>query len=64
MFKDGAFVTPPVTDDILEGITRTLIIGLIKDELGLRSSSAASTAPSSTPATSCSVRHRRRRSHR
>jgi branched-chain amino acid aminotransferase len=35
MIKDGAFVTPPVTDDILEGITRTLIIGLIKDELGL-----------------------------
>ena len=35
MIKDGTFVTPPVTDDILEGITRTLIIGLIKDELGL-----------------------------
>ena len=35
MIKDGAFVTPPVTDDILEGITRTLIIKLIKDELGL-----------------------------
>lgn len=35
MFKEGAFVTPPVTDDILEGITRTLIIGLIKEELGL-----------------------------
>ncbi len=35
MFKDGAFVTPPVSDDILEGITRRLLIGLIKDELGL-----------------------------
>jgi branched-chain amino acid aminotransferase len=35
MIKDGTFVTPPVTDDILEGITRTLIIGLVKDELGL-----------------------------
>jgi branched-chain amino acid aminotransferase len=35
MIKDGTFVTPPVTDDILEGITRTLIIGLIKEELGL-----------------------------
>jgi len=35
MIKDGTFVTPPVTDDILEGITRTLIIGLIRDELGL-----------------------------
>jgi branched-chain amino acid aminotransferase len=34
MLKDGTFVTPPVTDDILEGITRTLMIGLIRDELG------------------------------
>ncbi|HEY1419379.1 MAG TPA: branched-chain amino acid transaminase [Candidatus Dormibacteraeota bacterium] len=35
MYKDGAFVTPPVTDDILEGVTRTLLMKLIKDELGL-----------------------------
>jgi branched-chain amino acid aminotransferase len=34
MLKDGMFVTPPVTDDILEGVTRTLIIDLIKSELG------------------------------
>jgi branched-chain amino acid aminotransferase len=34
MLKDGVFVTPPVTDDILEGVTRTLLMGLIKDELG------------------------------
>src|SRR5438309_6839723 len=34
MLKDGVFVTPPVTDDILEGITRTLIMDLIKGELG------------------------------
>jgi branched-chain amino acid aminotransferase len=33
MLKDGAFVTPPVTDDILEGITRKLLIGMIRDEL-------------------------------
>jgi branched-chain amino acid aminotransferase len=33
LLKDGAFVTPPVTDDILEGVTRRLIIGLIRDEL-------------------------------
>ena len=33
MFKEGTFFTPPVTDDILEGVTRTLIINLIKDEL-------------------------------
>jgi branched-chain amino acid aminotransferase len=35
MLKDGAFVTPPVTDDILEGVTRKLLITMIKDELGL-----------------------------
>ena len=35
MFKDGGFVTPPVTDDILEGVTRSLIMRLIKDELNL-----------------------------
>jgi branched-chain amino acid aminotransferase len=34
MLKDGVFVTPPVTDDILEGVTRTLLTRLIKDELG------------------------------
>ncbi|MGH7765035.1 MAG: branched-chain amino acid transaminase [Candidatus Dormibacteraceae bacterium] len=35
MYKDGTFVTPPVTDDILEGVTRTLLMKLIKEELGL-----------------------------
>jgi branched-chain amino acid aminotransferase len=35
MFKDGTFVTPPVTDDILEGVTRILLMRLIKDELGM-----------------------------
>jgi branched-chain amino acid aminotransferase len=34
MYKDGVFVTPPVTDDILEGVTRRLLMGLIEDELG------------------------------
>src|ERR1700724_2036290 len=34
MLKDGVFVTPPVTDDILEGVTRTLLKTLITDELG------------------------------
>ena len=33
MCRDGVFVTPPVTDDILEGITRKLLIDLIRDEL-------------------------------
>jgi branched-chain amino acid aminotransferase len=35
LFKDGAFVTPPVSDDILEGVTRQLLIGLIRNELGI-----------------------------
>ncbi|HEY8802646.1 MAG TPA: branched-chain amino acid transaminase [Candidatus Dormibacteraeota bacterium] len=34
MLKDGTFVTPPVTDDILEGVTRTLLMRLIREELG------------------------------
>ncbi|HEV2217879.1 MAG TPA: branched-chain amino acid transaminase [Candidatus Dormibacteraeota bacterium] len=34
MYKDGVFVTPPVTDDILEGVTRELIMGMIREELG------------------------------
>jgi branched-chain amino acid aminotransferase len=34
MYKDGVFVTPPVTDDILEGVTRRLVMGLIEGELG------------------------------
>jgi branched-chain amino acid aminotransferase len=34
MLKDGVFVTPPVTDDILEGVTRVLLTRLIKEELG------------------------------
>jgi len=35
MLKDGAFITPPVTDDILEGVTRNLLMKVIKDELNL-----------------------------
>ncbi|HET9782238.1 MAG TPA: branched-chain amino acid transaminase [Candidatus Dormibacteraeota bacterium] len=35
MLKDGVFVTPPVTDDILEGVTRHLLMNVIKDELNL-----------------------------
>jgi len=34
MYKEGVFVTPPVTDDILEGVTRNLIIEMVRDELG------------------------------
>src|SRR5579859_3260504 len=35
LVREGAFVTPPVTDDILEGITRRFVIQLVRDELGL-----------------------------
>jgi branched-chain amino acid aminotransferase len=35
MVKDGVFVTPPVTDDILEGVTRKLLMKVIGDELNM-----------------------------
>lgn len=35
MFKKGKLVTPPPADNILEGITRDLVMKLAKEELGL-----------------------------
>src|ERR671938_316715 len=35
MLKDGVFVTPPVADDILEGVTRKLLMQMIRDDLTL-----------------------------
>lgn len=35
MVRDGVLITPPVTDNILEGITRRTIIQLAREELGL-----------------------------
>ena len=35
MVRNGALVTPPVTDNILEGITRRTIIELAREELGM-----------------------------
>ena len=35
MVRDDVFITPSVTEDILEGVTRKLLMGLIRDELGL-----------------------------
>jgi branched-chain amino acid aminotransferase len=35
MVRKGIVCTPPVTDNILEGITRRTVIGLLKNELGL-----------------------------
>jgi branched-chain amino acid aminotransferase len=34
MLKDGTFSTPPVSDDILEGVTRMLLFNMIREELG------------------------------
>jgi branched-chain amino acid aminotransferase len=36
MVRDGVFITPGVNEDILEGITRQSLIGLIRDELGMQ----------------------------
>jgi branched-chain amino acid aminotransferase len=36
MLRDGILVTPPVTDNILEGITRKSIIELARKELGIQ----------------------------
>ena len=35
MMRDGMLVTPPVTDNILEGITRRSVMDLARNELGL-----------------------------
>jgi branched-chain amino acid aminotransferase len=35
MVRDGVLVTPPITDNILEGITRRTVIELAKEELGM-----------------------------
>src|SRR5512136_2655902 len=36
MLRDGVLVTPPVTENILEGITRRSVIELAENELGLK----------------------------
>lgn len=35
VLRDGVVYTPPVTDNILEGITRAALIELLRDELGI-----------------------------
>ncbi|MFN2520851.1 MAG: branched-chain amino acid transaminase [Candidatus Limnocylindria bacterium] len=35
MIRDGALVTPPVTDDILEGLTRASVMTIASEDLGL-----------------------------
>ena len=36
MIVDGVAVTPPVTDDILEGITRKLVMRVLSEDIGMR----------------------------
>lgn len=36
MVRDGVLITPPVTDNILEGITRRSVIELARNDLGLQ----------------------------
>jgi branched-chain amino acid aminotransferase len=33
--KNGVLITPPVTDNILEGITRRRLLGIARDDLGI-----------------------------
>jgi branched-chain amino acid aminotransferase len=54
MVRDGVVVTPPVTDNILEGITRKTAMELAKNELGCRWWNARLTAPNSSSVTNCS----------
>ncbi len=35
MVRNGAVITPPITDNILEGITRRTVMELIQEELGI-----------------------------
>jgi len=35
MVRDGVVITPPVTENILEGITRRTVLELVRNELGL-----------------------------
>ena len=35
MVRNGSVITPPITDNILEGITRKTVIELLKNELGI-----------------------------
>ena len=49
--RDGVALTPPVSDDILEGVTRKAIMEIARRTRASRSRCARSTAPSSTSPT-------------
>ncbi|MBI3241480.1 MAG: branched-chain amino acid transaminase [Chloroflexi bacterium] len=35
LIRDGVVITPPITDNILEGITRRTVISLLREEMGV-----------------------------
>jgi branched-chain amino acid aminotransferase len=35
LVRDGAVITPPITDNILEGITRRTVMSLLREEIGV-----------------------------
>jgi branched-chain amino acid aminotransferase len=35
LVRNGVVITPPITEDILEGITRSTVMALLRDEFGL-----------------------------
>ena len=51
MIRDGVPVTPSITSDILESITRDTVLTLSRERLGVSRSSATSTAASCSPPT-------------
>ena len=52
MVRDGVAFTPPVSDDLLEGVTRKALFEILRNE-GIRTRPARSIAPSCTSPTRC-----------
>ena len=49
MIRDGVLITPPATDNILEGITRRCVMDLARNELGLNYPCALTPLPTALP---------------
>src|SRR3970282_2745819 len=41
LIRDGRLITPPLSDDILEGITRDTVMELAREELGIETTERA-----------------------
>ncbi len=59
LVRRGVLYTPDPSQNVLEGVTRRVIMEIARDELGLTTSNARSIAASSTPPTKFSSRERR-----